>query len=138
MVKETLSLLSKKVGAEEDPEVLLREIFTFIKFEPANIEIYFKLLHTEDSLKVSDLKKSLTYSERTIRNYLASLLEMGYIKQSCVERHRPCYAYSAVSSVVVWRKMVSIVRKIRKKAQKSFTMYEKQDRSQNLKGKIVR
>ncbi|MFH1424899.1 MAG: hypothetical protein ABIG20_04495 [archaeon] len=123
MTKETLSVLSEKVREEEDPEVLLSEIFKFINLEPAMIAIYFKLLHSEKAMTVTDLKGALTYSERTIRKYLKDMLDTGYIKRTTIEEERPCYAYFAVSPKKVWQKLVSEVRKVRKRATKAFGKY---------------
>ena len=118
MTRESLSILGEKVEAEENPKELLKEIFRFINFEPANIDIYFLFVEKKRALTVREICNSLKYSERTVRKYLKELLALGYIKRVSTVRERPCYAYVAVKTKKVWQKLVNQVRQIRKKASK--------------------
>jgi predicted transcriptional regulator len=94
--KSTLSMLGEKAGKEENPAKLLREIFEFINFKKAKINLYFLLLESKKPLTIKEIVNSLHYSERTVRKYLKELLNVGYIKRVSTERERPCYAYSAI------------------------------------------
>ena len=116
MSKDSLSELGEKIGEVDNPKVMLEEIFKFMNFEPANRALYFLLLEKQEPQTVRQICRSLTYSERTVREYLKDLLKMGFITRKTTINERPCYAYTAVKPSEVWRILVEKVRAIRKMA----------------------
>jgi len=123
MSKDSLSELSEKIGEIKNPTAMLEEIFKFMNFEPANRALYFLLLDKQEPQTVRQICRSLDYSERTIREYLKELLEMGYITRKTTINERPCYAYNAVEPKDVWRMLVEKVRAIRKMADARLESY---------------
>ena len=118
--RDRLEELHEELSANVDPEKMLRLIFNFINFKPANIDIYFLLNNNEKPLTVKDLCNKLSYSERTIRTYLGILTDRNYVKKIPTIRDRPCFAYKALSPKQVWEQMVEEMRMIKRKASMSF------------------
>ena len=130
VVKDSLTLLDEKIEEEKErPAELLRAIFHFIKFSPAEIDIYFLLVNNSEPMTVKNISRSVNYSERTVRKYLQLLLNKGYIKRKPVERVQPCFAYFALSPKVVWKKLVNEIRSIRIRATKSISKFKGAKRS---------
>ena len=101
----------KKIIKErgDKPLELLNPIFEFLGFKRVEIQIYNLLL--EKSLTISQIRKELKVSERTIREYMKRLLEKGVVVRTVRIEKRLKYVYSALSPEKAWKMMKEEIQK---------------------------
>ena len=100
---------------------LLNTILRFLDFKKVEIILYNLLL--ERSLPISQIKRELNVSERTIREYVKRLLEKGFIARSVETGKRLKYIYSSISPEEAWKKMKDEIEEI---VEKISVQFEKQ------------
>lgn len=88
----------------------LNSILKFLGFKKVEIQMYNLLL--EKPLTISQIRKELKVSERTIREYMKSLLDKGFVVRKVRIEKRLKYVYSALSPEQAWNRMKNEIQKI--------------------------
>jgi len=100
------------------PPELLNTILKFLDFKNVEIELYNLLL--KGSMTITQIEKELKVSERTVREYMKSLLEKEFIVRKVEAGKRLKYVYSALPPEEAWKKMKKEINKIMKEMSRIF------------------
>jgi len=92
------------------PIDLLNIVFGFLNFKPIEIKIYNILL--KSSLTIKQIERQVNLSERTIRKYIKTLEQEGFINKRVKQDKRLKYVYNAVPIEKAWRNVRNKIDKI--------------------------
>lgn len=79
----------------------LAYILSCFGLEKKEAELYRILLRKK--LKTKELTKTLKLSERTVRRYIKSMLNKGFIGRKVIEGRRLAYEYLSIPPTDVWK-----------------------------------